>query len=274
MQTIPADVAALAFCHSHAVGILGAAIRLLPITHTQVQATLHRLHPTIARELRRVRSRRWQQSTSFTPELDLVAIGHETDDVCGNSVPVRSSWEMQRTRVPCSRAPVGIGGPVGSGKTALVEALVPRFVARGLRPLVITNDIFTSEDREHVRRTLAGCLDADRIRGVETGSCPHAAVRDDPSLNLLMVEELTATYPDADLILIESGGDNLTLTFSPALADYQLYVIDVAGGRQDPAQAWPGDHADRSAGDQQDRPGPLCRCRPGGDAARLGARAR
>jgi urease accessory protein len=135
---------------------------------------------------------------------------------------------------------IGIGGPVGSGKTALVEALVPRFVARGLQPLVITNDIFTSEDREHVRRTLAGCLDADRIRGVETGSCPHAAVRDDPSLNLLMVEELTATYPGADLILIESGGDNLTLTFSPALADYQLYVIDVAAGDKIPRKRGQG----------------------------------
>lgn len=135
---------------------------------------------------------------------------------------------------------IGVGGPVGSGKTALVEALVPRLVARGLRPLVITNDIFTSEDREHVRRTLAGCLEADRIRGVETGSCPHAAVRDDPSLNLLMVEELTATYPDADLILIESGGDNLTLTFSPALADYQIYVIDVAAGDKIPRKRGQG----------------------------------
>ncbi len=135
---------------------------------------------------------------------------------------------------------IGIGGPVGSGKTALLEALVPRFVARGLQPLVITNDIFTSEDREHARRTLAGCLDADRIRGVETGSCPHAAVRDDPSLNLLMVEELTAAYPDADILLIESGGDNLTLTFSPALADYQLYVIDVAAGDKIPRKRGQG----------------------------------
>lgn len=142
---------------------------------------------------------------------------------------------MQRT-IPR----IGIGGPVGSGKTALVEALVPRFIARGLRPLVITNDIYTSEDREHVRRTLAGYLDSDRIRGVETGSCPHAAVRDDPSLNLLMVEELTTTYPDADLILIESGGDNLTLTFSPALADYQLYVLDVAGGDKLPRKRGQG----------------------------------
>jgi urease accessory protein len=135
---------------------------------------------------------------------------------------------------------IGIGGPVGSGKTALIEALVPQFLARGLRPLIITNDIFTREDQEHVRRTLAGLLDGDRIRGVETGACPHSAVREDPSLNLLAVEELTTKYPDADLILIESGGDNLTLTFSPALADYQLYVIDVAAGDKIPRKRGQG----------------------------------
>ncbi len=95
---------------------------------------------------------------------------------------------------------------------------------------MITNDIFTREDANHVTRTLAGVLDSARIRGVETGTCPHTAVREDPGLNLLAAEELEQAYPDADLILIESGGDNLTLTFSPALADYQLYVIDVAAG--------------------------------------------
>src|ERR671925_276543 len=135
---------------------------------------------------------------------------------------------------------IGIGGPVGSGKTALLEALVPRPIARELRPLVITNDIFTREDAEHVRRTLDRVLDSGRIRGVETGACPHTAVREDPSLNLLAIEELTATYPDADLILIESGGDNLTLTFSPALADYQIYVIDVAAGDKIPRKRGQG----------------------------------
>ena len=135
---------------------------------------------------------------------------------------------------------IGIGGPVGSGKTALVEALVPQLIARGVRPLVITNDIFTREDAEHVTRTLAGVLDAGRIRGVETGACPHTAVREDPSLNLLAVEELTGAYPDADVLLIESGGDNLTLTFSPALADYQLYVIDVAAGDKIPRKRGQG----------------------------------
>jgi urease accessory protein len=135
---------------------------------------------------------------------------------------------------------IGIGGPVGSGKTALIEAMVPRLINQGLRPLVITNDIFTREDAEHARRTLAGVLESDRIRGVETGACPHTAVREDPSLNLLAVDELTATFPDADLILIESGGDNLTLTFSPALADYQIYVIDVAAGDKIPRKRGQG----------------------------------
>ena len=125
---------------------------------------------------------------------------------------------------------IGVGGPVGSGKTALIEGLVPLMTARGVRPLVITNDIYTREDAVRAAKTLAGVFDTGRIRGVATGACPHTAVREDPSLNLLAVEEMTAAYPDSDLVLIESGGDNLTLTFSPALADYQLYVIDVAAG--------------------------------------------
>ena len=135
---------------------------------------------------------------------------------------------------------IGVGGPVGSGKTALIEALVPRLLDEGLQPLVITNDIFTREDANHVTRTLAGVLDSARIRGVETGTCPHTAVREDPSLNLLAAEELEQAYPDANLILIESGGDNLTLTFSPALADYQLYVIDVAAGDKIPRKRGQG----------------------------------
>lgn len=135
---------------------------------------------------------------------------------------------------------IGVGGPVGSGKTALIEALVPRLINQGLHPLVITNDIFTREDAEHARRTLTGVLEPDRIRGVETGACPHTAVREDPSLNLLAVDELTASFPDDDLILIESGGDNLTLTFSPALADYQIYVIDVAAGDKIPRKRGQG----------------------------------
>jgi urease accessory protein len=135
---------------------------------------------------------------------------------------------------------IGIGGPVGSGKTALIEALTPRLVSLGLQVLIVTNDIVTTEDARHVQRALAGVLAADRIRGVETGACPHTAVREDPSMNLAVVEDLEDQFPGGDVILIESGGDNLTLTFSPALVDYFVYVIDVAAGDKIPRKDGPG----------------------------------
>ena len=135
---------------------------------------------------------------------------------------------------------IGIGGPVGSGKTALIEALVPMLLAEGHDPLIVTNDIFTKEDAEHVRSTLTGVLAPERVVGVETGSCPHTAVRDDPSMNLAAVDELTRSFPDADVVLVESGGDNLTLTFSRALADYFIFVIDVAEGEKIPRKRGPG----------------------------------
>ncbi|MEW2357549.1 urease accessory protein UreG [Spirillospora sp. NPDC029432] len=135
---------------------------------------------------------------------------------------------------------VGIGGPVGSGKTALIEALVPVLVKRGHRPGVITNDIYTQEDAEHVRRTLAGTLDADRVVGVETGACPHTAVRDDPTMNLAAAAELLDRFPDIDMLLFESGGDNLTLTYSPALADVFVFVLDTAEGEKMPRKRGPG----------------------------------
>lgn len=135
---------------------------------------------------------------------------------------------------------IGVGGPVGSGKTTLIETMVPRLIAHGLQPLVITNDIVTKEDAEHVRRTLDGALAGDRIVGVETGACPHTAVREDPSMNLAACEALEERFPEADLVLIESGGDNLTLTFSPALADYFIFVIDVAAGDKIPRKRGPG----------------------------------
>jgi urease accessory protein len=135
---------------------------------------------------------------------------------------------------------IGVGGPVGSGKTALIEALVPRLIRDGRKVLVVTNDIVTVEDALHVKRTLAGILDPERVLGVETGACPHTAVREDPSMNLTYVEEMEARFPDTDVLFIESGGDNLTLTFSPALADYFIYVIDVAGGDKIPRKKGPG----------------------------------
>lgn len=135
---------------------------------------------------------------------------------------------------------VGVGGPVGSGKTALIERLVPPLMAAGRSVLVVTNDIVTREDERHVKAALAGVLDERRIVGVETGACPHAAVREDPSMNLAVLAELEAAYPDADLVLLESGGDNLTLTFSPELVDHSFYVIDVAGGDKIPRKRGPG----------------------------------
>ncbi|CAA2142019.1 urease accessory protein UreG [Hyphomicrobium sp. ghe19] len=135
---------------------------------------------------------------------------------------------------------IGIGGPVGSGKTAIIEAITPALVNLGSRVLVITNDVVTTEDAKHVQRTLRGILMEERIIGVETGGCPHTAVREDPSMNLAAVEEMEAKFPDSDIVLIESGGDNLTLTFSPALVDFFIYVIDVAAGDKIPRKNGPG----------------------------------
>jgi urease accessory protein len=135
---------------------------------------------------------------------------------------------------------IGVGGPVGSGKTALIEALTPQLIAMGLKVLIITNDIVTTEDARHVQRSLRGVLNEDRILGVETGACPHTAVREDPSMNLAAVEEMEERFPDSDVVLIESGGDNLTLTFSPALVDFFIYVIDVEAGDKIPRKDGPG----------------------------------
>ncbi len=135
---------------------------------------------------------------------------------------------------------VGVGGPVGSGKTALIERMVPLLVAAGRTVLVITNDIFCREDEMHVRAALDGVIDQSRIAGVETGACPHTAVREDPSMNLATLGELEAAHPDSDYAFVESGGDNLTLTFSPELVDWYLYVIDVAAGDKIPRKRGPG----------------------------------
>ena len=132
---------------------------------------------------------------------------------------------------------VGIGGPVGSGKTALMEALCKRFRDR-YQLCAITNDIYTKEDAEILTR--AGALPSERIMGVETGGCPHTAIREDASINLAAVGEMRARFPDLDLILIESGGDNLAATFSPELADLTIYVIDVSAGEKIPRKGGPG----------------------------------
>ena len=132
---------------------------------------------------------------------------------------------------------VGIGGPVGSGKTALVEALCKR-MRNTYNIAVVTNDIYTKEDMEILVR--AEALPPERIVGVETGGCPHTAIREDASINLEAVARLTQTFPGLDAIFVESGGDNLAATFSPELSDLTLYVIDVAGGEKIPRKGGPG----------------------------------
>nr|WP_239080008.1 urease accessory protein UreG [Actinoplanes brasiliensis] len=132
---------------------------------------------------------------------------------------------------------IGIGGPVGSGKTALVAALC-RALGDELRLAVVTNDIYTTEDADFLLRN--GVLPADRVRAVETGCCPHTAIRDDISANLDAVEDLESTLGPLDLVLVESGGDNLTATFSKGLIDQQIFVVDVAGGDKVPRKGGPG----------------------------------
>jgi len=153
-------------------------------------------------------------------------IGHEEDSV-GTQAKMASRNGPLR---------VGIGGPVGAGKTSLTEALC-RYLASRVSMAVITNDIYTREDADYLMRVQA--LPVERIRGVETGGCPHTAIREDASVNLAAVAELRAAIPDLDIILIESGGDNLAATFSPELADLTIYVIDVCMGGDIPRKKGP-----------------------------------
>ncbi|MGD1917555.1 MAG: urease accessory protein UreG [Pleurocapsa sp.] len=137
-----------------------------------------------------------------------------------------------------SVARIGVGGPVGSGKTALLECLVPMLTQQGIEVAVVTNDLLTTEDADRLKKK--GFLPESRIVGVETGSCPHTAIREDPTMNLLAVNDLELLYPELDLIFIESGGDNLASTFSYDLVDSYLFVIDVGAGDDIPRKNGPG----------------------------------
>src|ERR1041384_7774775 len=140
---------------------------------------------------------------------------------------------MSSRRIPR----IGIGGPVGSGKTMLIEQVVPILSSKGYRAGIISNDVVSREDADRMRKNLAtekGLMPEDLVIGIATGGCPHTAVREDPSINISIVEEMEAKHPNLDLIIIESGGDNITTTFSPALADYSIYIIDVSGGDKYP----------------------------------------
>ena len=151
------------------------------------------------------------------------------------NTPAYSSAARRTKKLPPLR--VGVGGPVGSGKTTLLEMLCKAM--RDKYDLVaITNDIYTKEDQRLL--TVAGALPAERIMGVETGGCPHTAIREDASINLEAVDRMVSKFPDADIVFIESGGDNLAATFSPELSDLTIYVIDVAGGEKIPRKGGPG----------------------------------
>ncbi|MYZ49442.1 urease accessory protein UreG [Propylenella binzhouense] len=135
-------------------------------------------------------------------------------------------------------ARIGIGGPVGCGKTALIERLIPLLQARGVDFAVVTNDLVTKEDAERLRRS--GLIDPARVAAVEAGACPHTVIREDPTLNIAAGDELEARFPGLELILFESGGDNLASTFSLDLVDWWVFVIDVAGGGDIPRKRGPG----------------------------------
>jgi len=137
-----------------------------------------------------------------------------------------------------SPARVGIGGPVGSGKTALIEKLIPALEERGIKVAVVTNDLVTKEDAERLKKS--GLIDPAKVRAVETGACPHTAIREDPTLNIQVADELVDLFPDTGVVIIESGGDNLASTFSLDLVDYWLFVIDTAGGDDIPRKKGPG----------------------------------
>jgi urease accessory protein len=148
---------------------------------------------------------------------------------------MNTSSKLRTKSLPPLR--IGVGGPVGSGKTTLLEMLC-KAMREQYDLVAITNDIYTKEDQRLL--TISGALPAERIMGVETGGCPHTAIREDASINLEAVDRMLRQFPDADIVFIESGGDNLAATFSPELSDLTLYVIDVAGGEKIPRKGGPG----------------------------------
>ena len=145
---------------------------------------------------------------------------------------------MTASPKPATAARIGIGGPVGCGKTALIERLIPCFHARGVQLAVVTNDLVTKEDAERLRRS--GLIDPARVEAVEAGACPHTVIREDPTLNITAGDELEARLPGLELLIFESGGDNLASTFSLDLVDWWMFVIDVAGGDDIPRKRGPG----------------------------------
>ncbi len=155
-----------------------------------------------------------------------------------SAVDDRVSTAVPHTVSAVGAARIGIGGPVGSGKTALIERLIPILIGRGIELAIVTNDLVTKEDAERLRRS--GLIDPMRVSGVEAGACPHTVIREDPTLNIAAGDELERKFPGLELIIFESGGDNLASTFSLDLVEWWIFVIDVAGGDDIPRKRGPG----------------------------------
>ncbi len=242
----PEDVAA-APLFSTANALVQAAMRLLPISHRDAQSVLHRVRDAIADAARAAAADGTARVHIVPPTPgDRVDAPRERTGpllrVVTQAIGARSRGMQPRHRGQTMSQPItiGVGGPVGSGTSLLVERIVPPMIERGFSPGVVANDVVTEEDALIIRRGLDGILDPARIVGVATGACPHQAVREDPSLNLAAIERLAEEHPDIDLVFIESGGDNLTLTFSALLARLSIYVMDVAGGDKTPRKRGAG----------------------------------
>ncbi len=226
---IPEDAAALAYLQAFAANLISAAVRLIPLGQSAGLRVLAAIEPAILEVAATTRDAALDDIGGCTWRADL------GDDAPRNAI--HETVPLMSTNASRGPLRVGIGGPVGSGKTALMDVLCRHFSPR-YQIAAITNDIYTKEDAEFLTR--AGSLPAERILGIETGGCPHTAIREDASINLAGVAEMQHRFPDLDLILIESGGDNLAATFSPELADLTIYVIDVSAGDKIPRKGGPG----------------------------------
>ncbi len=224
----PKPIAIAAYLHAFGANLISAGVRLIPLGQTDGQRALAALLPIVeaAALSGRGNGARRSRHRGARRRLDLDAARNPIYE----AVPLMSASPHGPLRV-------GVGGPVGSGKTALVDRLCKHMRERW-NIAVVTNDIYTKEDAEFLTRS--GALAAERIVGVETGGCPHTAIREDASINLAAVFDLQARFKDLEIIFVESGGDNLAATFSPELADLTIYVIDVAAGDKIPRKGGPG----------------------------------
>ncbi len=229
----------VAYCFNWAENQVAAAIKAVPIGQVAGQHMLRRMHDVYWLQSMKRYSAQRKHPRGF-PHFHRCWACFRRDtkrNTPGCSVPESRSDHDPGSYQEESSAARRVGGPVGSGKTTLLEMLCKAMRDR-YDLIAITNDIYTKEDQRLL--TISGALPAERIMGVETGGCPHTAIREDASINLEAVDRMLAKFPDADVVFIESGGDNLAATFSPELSDLTIYVIDVAGGEKIPRKGGPG----------------------------------